>query len=102
MVAGRRNQSCFSFSAAPSCLASIRLVRKRNDGHLWQSYDRLCNTLLRTLASLFYFVSLVSYMAQQPRNPNIEAQRAAMKKLEFMVGKWAGEARLLLGPGDPV
>ena len=41
-------------------------------------------------------------MAQQPRIPNIEAQRAAMKKLEFMVGKWAGEARLLRGPGDPV
>jgi hypothetical protein len=26
------------------------------------------------------------------------AQRAAMKKLEFMVGKWSGEARLLRGP----
>jgi hypothetical protein len=25
-----------------------------------------------------------------------------MKKLEFMVGKWAGEARLLRGPGGPV
>ena len=45
---------------------------------------------------------LVPCMAQQPRIPNIEAQRAAMKKLEFMVGKWAGEARLLRGPGDPV
>ena len=41
-------------------------------------------------------------MAQQPHIPNIELQRAAMKKLEFMVGKWAGEAHLLRGPGDPV
>jgi hypothetical protein len=41
-------------------------------------------------------------MAQQPRIPNIEAQRAAMKKLEFTVGKWAGEARLLRESGDPV
>jgi hypothetical protein len=34
--------------------------------------------------------------------PNIEAQRAAMKKLEFEDGKWVGEACLLRGPGDPV
>jgi hypothetical protein len=47
-------------------------------------------------------MALVPYMSQQPHMPNIEAQRAAMKKLEFMVGKWAGEARLLRGPGDPV
>ncbi len=25
-----------------------------------------------------------------------------MKKLEFLVGKWAGEARMLRGPGEPV
>ena len=25
-----------------------------------------------------------------------------MKKLDFLVGKWAGEARLLRGPGEPV
>jgi hypothetical protein len=41
-------------------------------------------------------------MAQQPHTPNIETQRAAMRKLEFMVGKWRGESRLLRGPGDPV
>ena len=52
--------------------------------------------------SIFYFIALAPYMSQQPHMPNIEAQRAAMKKLEFMVGKWAGEARLLQGPGDPV
>src|SRR5215831_21411396 len=41
-------------------------------------------------------------MAQLPRTPDIEAQRAAMKKLEFLAGKWAGEARLSRGPGEPV
>ena len=25
-----------------------------------------------------------------------------MKKLEFLIGKWTGEARVLRGPGDPV
>jgi hypothetical protein len=30
-----------------------------------------------------------------PRTPNIEAQREAMQKLAFLVGKWAGEAYLL-------
>ena len=41
-------------------------------------------------------------MAQQPRAPDIEAQRAAMKKLGFLIGKWAGEARLQRRPGEPV
>ena len=57
---------------------------------------------VRTVVSTLYFMVLVPYMSQQPHMPNIEAQRTAMKKLEFMVGKWAGEARLLRGPGDPV
>ena len=41
-------------------------------------------------------------MAQIPRMPDMGAQRAAMKKLGFLVGKWVGEARLLRGPGEPV
>jgi len=41
-------------------------------------------------------------MAQLPRTPDLDAQRAAMKMLEFLVGKWAGEARLLRGPGEPI
>ncbi|HYW36840.1 MAG TPA: hypothetical protein VE957_01890 [Terriglobales bacterium] len=41
-------------------------------------------------------------MAQPPRAPDIEAQRAAMKKLGFLVGKWSGEARLLRGSGEPL
>jgi len=39
-------------------------------------------------------------MAQQPHTPDLDAQRAAMKKLDFLVGKWAGEAHMLRGPGE--
>ena len=45
---------------------------------------------------------LVPCMAQQIRMPNVEVQRAAMKKLSFLVGKWSGEGRMLRGPGEPV
>lgn len=41
-------------------------------------------------------------MAELPRTPDISAQRAAMKKLGFLVGKWVGEARLRRGLGEPV
>jgi hypothetical protein len=39
-------------------------------------------------------------MTQMPRVPDLEAQREAMKKLGFLLGKWAGEARLLRGTGE--
>ena len=39
-------------------------------------------------------------MAQTARAPNVEAQRTAMKKLEFLVGEWSGEATVLRGPGQ--
>ncbi len=39
-------------------------------------------------------------MTQLPRVPDTESQRAAMKKLSFLVGKWAGEARILRGGGE--
>lgn len=32
--------------------------------------------------------------------PGVEAQREAMRKLDFLIGKWAGEARILRGPGE--
>jgi hypothetical protein len=41
-------------------------------------------------------------MDQPPRVPDLEAQRAALKKLDFLVGKWSGEARVLRGPGEPL
>ena len=39
-------------------------------------------------------------MAHLPRVPDLNAQRAAMGKLGFLVGKWNGEARLLRGTGE--
>ena len=45
---------------------------------------------------------LLLFMSQQPHIPDLDAQRSAMKKLGFMIGKWAGEARMLRGPGEPV
>src|SRR5580704_750850 len=51
-------------------------------------------------ALVFVIAWLVPCMAQH--TPDLDAQRAAMKKLEFLVGKWAGEARMLRGPGEPV
>jgi hypothetical protein len=39
-------------------------------------------------------------MAQLPRVPDVEAQRTAMKKLDFLVGNWAGEAHIARGPGE--
>ena len=41
-------------------------------------------------------------MVQLPRTPDLDVQRAAMRKLGFLVGKWTGEARLLRGPGEPL
>jgi hypothetical protein len=41
-------------------------------------------------------------MAQPPRTPDLESQRAAMKRLSFLVGKWSGDARVRRGPGDPL
>jgi hypothetical protein len=46
-------------------------------------------------------LSCAPAMAQQPRVPDIEAQRSAMKRLDFLVGRWAGEARVQRGAGEP-
>src|SRR5579862_2709585 len=37
-----------------------------------------------------------------PRNPDLETQRAAMRKLEFLAGRWSGEGRMWRGPGEPM
>jgi len=34
------------------------------------------------------------------RVPDLTAQRDAIKKLDFLLGKWAGEARLLRGAAE--
>jgi hypothetical protein len=31
--------------------------------------------------------------------PNLDAQRAAMRRLDFLIGAWTGTSRLLRGPG---
>lgn len=41
-------------------------------------------------------------MTQPLRVPDVESQRAAMKKLSFLIGRWVGEARILRGPGETV
>lgn len=41
-------------------------------------------------------------MAQQIRMPDVEAQRTAMRKLSFLVGKWSGEAWMFGGSGEPI
>jgi hypothetical protein len=39
-------------------------------------------------------------MAEALKNPNLEALRAAMKKLDFLVGMWTGNALITRGPGE--
>jgi len=47
-------------------------------------------------------VWMALFMTQFPRPPNIESQRSAMKKLDFLVGRWSGEARVFRLPSQPV
>jgi len=52
---------------------------------------------------LLVYLSLHSVtMAQTPQPPNVDAQRAAMKKLGFLVGQWSGEATVLRASGSYV
>ena len=41
-------------------------------------------------------------LAQAPRAPDVEAQRAAMKKLSFLVGNWSGEGWMLRSATEKV
>ena len=45
-------------------------------------------------------LALILPCLAQVRMPDLEAQRAAMKKLSFLVGKWSGEARVLQRTGE--
>ena len=53
-------------------------------------------------SALVCMALLVTSMAQPPRTPDTEAQRAALRKLQFLVGKWSGEARVERGSGEPL
>jgi hypothetical protein len=52
------------------------------------------------LCTVLAMVLFAPEMAQPPRSPDLEAQRTAMRKLEFLVGMWAGEARITRGAGE--
>jgi hypothetical protein len=55
------------------------------------------------LTALILCIALLApLMAQQARVPDTVAQRVAMKKLAFLLGKWSGEARILPVSGEPV
>jgi hypothetical protein len=41
-------------------------------------------------------------MVQLPRVPDLEAQRTAMRKVSFLVGKWFGTARLFRAKDAPI
>jgi len=60
------------------------------------------STLLSMRKLLFGILLSVPCMAQLTRVPDVEGQRAAMKRLGFLTGKWSGEARLLRGSGEPL
>jgi hypothetical protein len=51
------------------------------------------------VCALFLTVAGASYGQQQP---SVAAQREAMKKLDFLVGRWSGDASVTRGPGDPL
>lgn len=44
--------------------------------------------------------SSLALLVAQPRQPDTGAQKAAMKKLEFLVGEWEGDSRVWRGPGE--
>lgn len=47
------------------------------------------------------FLTLLSTACAQPQ-PDLAAQREAMKKLGFLVGTWSGDAVVMRGPGETV
>jgi hypothetical protein len=46
------------------------------------------------------FTILFAGSALQAQQPNVAAQRDAMKKLSFLVGAWSGPASIRRGPGE--
>lgn len=49
---------------------------------------------------LVFLLAAVAAFAQA--RPDKAAQIEAMKKLDFLVGKWEGEATVRMGPGEPL
>ena len=53
---------------------------------------------MRLVICALFYISIL--LAQQ--QPDVAAQRQAMKKLEFLVGHWSGTATVVRGPGEPL
>ena len=51
---------------------------------------------------LFGFLVALSGICQVQPQPNAAVQREAMKKLDFLAGKWSGPATVSQGPGEPM
>src|SRR2546426_5917409 len=45
------------------------------------------------------FLCVMAAVSHAQPQPNVAAQHDAMRKLEFLVGKWSGEAAGVRGPG---
>jgi hypothetical protein len=67
--------------------------RRENEPNCKRGYSAL---------SLAAVILLATRMPKLPRVPDLEAQRAAMKKFSFLVGEWVGEVRVHRGPGEPM
>ena len=63
---------------------------------------RTVQLMMHSVLVVLAVALVIPCMAQTPRMPDVEAQRAAMKKLGFLIGKWSGEARRLGQAGAPV
>ncbi len=48
------------------------------------------------------FLMLLTCAAYAQKPPDLDAQREAMKKLAFLVGKWSGDATVLHGPKETI
>jgi transposase len=83
---------------APPTHAGLRLLETS------RAVSGVTNALHAARAKVVYclHITVGPSMAQQPRVPNTELQRSAMKKLSFVVGKWSREARILRGSGEPL
>jgi hypothetical protein len=57
---------------------------------------------MRLAYFLLFTTILPPVLAQPVHAPNVEEQRAAMKRLSFLVGSWSGHARMQRGQGEPL
>jgi hypothetical protein len=53
-------------------------------------------------SALFLVLIGIPALSQRQQQPNIAAQREAMTKLDFLVGKWSGDAQVRRGPGESI